>query len=116
FMDDAPTQEGRERAISNMRSVERVAAILTSFTPARPTLTLAEVASASGLDKNTARRLLMALTGTGFVRRDEREGTYSLDIGVLKLQPAVIGPRVLRETAAPYLSVLTGETGMTSFF
>lgn len=109
-------RERRAQAAPNMRSVERVAAVLTGFTPARPVLTLAEVAAASGLDKNTARRLLIALAHTGFVRRDETEGTYSLDIGVLKLQPAVIGPRVLRETAAPYLSVLTGETGMTSFF
>lgn len=99
-----------------MRSVERVAAILTSFTPMRPILTLAEVAAASGLDKNTARRLLIALTGAGFVRRDEMEGTYCLDMGVLRLQPAVIGPRILREAAAPFLSWLTCETGMTSFF
>lgn len=113
---DSRADDGREEAAPNMRSVERVAAILTSFTPARPVLTLAEVAAASGLDKNTARRLLIALTRTGFVRRDETEGTYGLDMGVLKLQPAVIGPRVLRETAAPYLSWLTGETGMTSFF
>ena len=112
----ASARVGREGAAPTMRSVERVAAILASFTPARPILTLAEVAAASGLDKNTARRLLMALAGTGLVRRDGKEGTYSLDIGVLKLQPAVIGPRVLRETAAPYLTDLTGETGMTSFF
>ena len=115
---DLPADDGigRGRGAPMMRSVERIAAILTSFTPARPILTLVEVAAASGLDKNTARRLLIALTRTGLVRRDGTEGTYGLDIGVLKLQPSVIGPRVLRETAAPYLTGLTGETGMTSFF
>jgi DNA-binding IclR family transcriptional regulator len=112
----ADAHDGGGQAAPGMRSVERVAAILKSFTPARPILTLAEVAAAAGLDKNTARRLLIALTRTGFVRRDGIEGTYGLDIGVLKLQPAIIGPRLLRETAAPHLSRLTGETGMTSFF
>lgn len=105
-----------DHAGPNVRSVERIAAILTAFTPARPMLTLSEVARAAGLDKNTTRRLLIALSRTGLVRREEAEGTYGLDIAMLKLQPAVVGPRALRETAAPYLQGLTAETGMTSFF
>ena len=113
---EVPAGDGRAQAAPNMRSVERVAAVLTGFTQARPVLTLAEVAAVSGLDKNTARRLLIALARTGFVRRDEAEGTYCLDMGVMRLQPAVPGPRILREMAAPCLSWLTFETGMTSFF
>lgn len=107
--------QATEAAAPNMRAVDRIAAILTSFTAARPMLTLSEVARAAGLDKNTARRLLLALGHTGLVRRDEAHGTYGLDMAVLKLQPAVAGPRELRETAAPYLQHLTTGTGMTSF-
>lgn len=103
-------------AAPNMRSVERVAAILTCFTMARPLLTLTEVAQAVDLDKNTTRRLLIALSQTGLVQRDEADGTYGLGMQVLKLQPAVVAPRELRETAAPYLQGLTEKTGMTSFF
>jgi DNA-binding IclR family transcriptional regulator len=99
-----------------MRSVERVAAILTCFTMARPLLTLTEVAQAVDLDKNTTRRLLIALSRTGLVQRNDADGTYGLGIQVLKLQPAVVAPRELRETAAPYLQGLTEKTGMTSFF
>ncbi|RIK88105.1 MAG: IclR family transcriptional regulator [Hyphomicrobiales bacterium] len=110
------TESVADNAGPNVRSVERIAAILTAFTAARPMLTLSEVARTAALDKNTTRRLLIALSRTGLVRRDEAEGTYGLDIAMLKLQPAVVGPRALRETAAPYLQRLTTETGMTSFF
>lgn len=101
---------------TGMRSVDRVAAILTCFTMARPLLTLTEVAQAVDLDKNTTRRLLLALSQTGLIRRDEADGTYCLGMQVLKLQPAVIGPRELREIAAPYLQGLTEQIRMTSFF
>lgn len=100
----------------NMRSVERVAAILMCFTMTKPLLTLTEVAQAVALDKNTTRRLLLALTRTGLVQRNEADGTYGLGMQVLKLQPAVVMPRELREIAAPYLQGLTEKTSMTSFF
>ncbi|MFC7705531.1 IclR family transcriptional regulator [Plastorhodobacter daqingensis] len=99
-----------------MRGVARIAAILRCFSMTRPMLSLSEVARATGLDKNTARRLLLALSVSGLVRRDESDGTWGLDTGVLKLQPAVLGPRDLRETAAPFLQGLTERTRMTSFF
>ena len=92
------TESVADNAGPNVRSVERIAAILTAFTAARPMLTLSEVARTAALDKNTTRRLLIALSRTGLVRRDEAEGTYGLDIAMLKLQPAVVGPRALRET------------------
>ncbi|RJE85813.1 IclR family transcriptional regulator [Paracoccus onubensis] len=99
-----------------MRAVDRIAAILRSFSMTRPMLSLTEVAMIAGLDKNTTRRLLLALCAAGLVRRDEADGRFGLDIGILKLQPAVLGPRALRETAAPYLQWLTEQSGMTSFF
>ena len=101
---------------ASMRAVERITLILRSFSMAKPMLTLTEVARETGLDKNTTRRLLMALVTSGLVRRNEADGTWGLDIGVLKLQPAVLGPRTLRETASPFLQGLTEQTRMTSFF
>lgn len=101
---------------AGMRAVDRTAAILRSFSLARPRLTLTEVAAATGLDKNTARRLLLALGVAGLVRRDEADGSFALDMGVLKLQPAVLAPRALRETAAPFLQALVEQSRMTGFF
>src|SRR5690606_41360144 len=86
-----------------------------SFSMAQPMLSLTEVARAANLDKNTTRRLLLALAAEGLVRRDESERSWGLDIGVMKLQPAVLGPRTLRETAAPFLQWLTERSGLTSF-
>jgi DNA-binding IclR family transcriptional regulator len=80
-----------------MRAAERIAAILGSFSAARTQLTLSEIARESGLDKNTARRLLLALAETGLIA------------------PAVHAPRALREAASPWLHDLTRAVEMTSF-
>lgn len=115
-MQQAKSESDASPESTGMRAVERITSILQSFSMAQPMLTLTEVARATGLDKNTTRRLLLALSVSGLVRRDESEGTWGLDIGVLKLQPAVQGPRDLRETAAPFLQGLAERTRMTSFF
>ncbi len=97
----------------SMRAVSRIAAILGSFRPSQPELTLTQVAQASGLDKNTVRRLLLALCETGMV--EHRGDLYTLGVAVLKLQPAVARVMPLREAAAPFLHVLTHGTQMSSF-
>lgn len=96
-----------------MRAAERIAAILGSFSAGRTQLTLSEIARESGLDKNTARRLLLALAETGLIAR--AEDLYSLGSRVLQLQPAVHAPRALREAASPWLHDLTRAVEMTSF-
>lgn len=102
-------------AAGRMRAVDRTVAVLRAFSMMRPLLSLGEVAALTGLDKNTARRLLLALCAAGMVRRGA-DGSFGLDIDVLKLQPAVLGPRALRETAAPHLQALAERSGMTAFF
>ncbi|MFT3688974.1 IclR family transcriptional regulator [Paenirhodobacter sp.] len=96
-----------------MRAVERIAAILGSFSATRPVLTLSEVTREAGLDKNTVRRLLLALCGPGLIVR-VGEG-YGLGPAVLRMQPAVAAPRALREASASWLHELTQALGMTSF-
>lgn len=113
-----PKATGRAKSedAAPMRAVERVAAILRTFSQREPVLSLTEVATRAGLDKNTTRRMLLALCQTGLVRRFEEDGRYGLDIGMLKFQPAVRGPRPIREIAAPFLQGLSERTRMTSFF
>lgn len=107
---ETTANEGQGR----MRAVDRVAAIMRSFSMMHPLLSLSEVATRTGLDKNTTRRLLLALCEAGLVRRGE-DGNFGLDINVLKMQPAVLGPRALRETAAPHLQALAERSRMTAF-
>ena len=42
--------------------------VIRSFEPNRPTMTLSEVAAASGLARPTARRMLLTLEELGYVR------------------------------------------------
>ena len=98
-----------------MRAVERVSAILGAFTQTKPLLSLSDVARAARLDKNTTRRILMALCRTGMVWRTEDAGLFGLDLGILRMQPAILPARQIRDIAAPWLQRLTERTGMTSF-
>ena len=96
-----------------MRAVERISAVLRCFAGGSSQLPLSKIAAQAGLDKNTARRLLMALAQTGMIQRDG--DLYGLGIEVLKLQPAVLASASLREISAIQLTRLTQSSGMTSF-
>jgi DNA-binding transcriptional ArsR family regulator len=59
--------------------------VITAFGAARPAMTLAEVASATGLARPTVRRILLTLAELGYVRTVERGYTLTprvLDLGV----------------------------------
>lgn len=109
------TGDRQENEVGGMRAVERVTAILAAFTQAAPLLTLSEVARGAGLDKNTTRRILMALCRTGLLWRSEDGGLFGLDLAILRMQPAVLPAREIRDIASPWLQRLTERTGMTSF-
>ncbi|GAB2744488.1 helix-turn-helix domain-containing protein [Amycolatopsis magusensis] len=55
-----------------VRSVARAMAVLHAFSADRPELTLSEAAKATGLDRATARRLLLTLTELGYLTRHNR--------------------------------------------
>ncbi|HEY3882564.1 MAG TPA: IclR family transcriptional regulator C-terminal domain-containing protein [Trebonia sp.] len=57
--------------------------IISCFSAARPSLTIAEVAKAAGLNRATARRLLLTLEADGYA--SQRDGRYSLTPRVLDL-------------------------------
>lgn len=110
-----PQQPDSTSGSASGRAVGRISAILRAFTASKPTLSLTEVARATDLDKNTTRRLLLALAENGLVWRHAETGLFELDVAILKMQPAVLRPRELRETAAAFLHDLTAATGMTAF-
>jgi IclR family transcriptional regulator, pca regulon regulatory protein len=57
--------------------------IISCFSAARPSLTIAEVAKAAGLNRATARRLLLTLEADGYAT--QRDGRYRLTAQVLDL-------------------------------
>ena len=74
---------------------------------------LAEVASASGLDKSTAARMLAYLERRTLVQRDLDTKRYSVGPGLVSLAAVVIGGSGLPTAAQPHLEQLRDESGET---
>lgn len=106
--------EDVEAKVVHVRAVQRAMAILKSFA-GRPSQSLAEVTSATRLDKGTARRLLITLMGEGFVALDPATQRYSLGRIVRTLAADVGHELDLRAIAVPVLSSIAAELHFTAF-
>jgi IclR family transcriptional regulator, pca regulon regulatory protein len=76
---DDPDADGRAYVMAFSRGLK----IIGCFSAAHPSLTIAEVAKAVGLNRATARRLLLTLEADGYA--SQRDGRYSLTPRVLDL-------------------------------
>jgi IclR family pca regulon transcriptional regulator len=82
--------------------------VIAAFAPGRPVMSLTEVASATGLARPTARRILLTLTELGYVRT---EGAgYALTPRVLELGVAYVRSQGLWEIARPHMESLSAAT------
>jgi IclR family transcriptional regulator, pca regulon regulatory protein len=82
--------------------------VIAAFEPNRPVMTLTEVASATGLARPTARRILLTLTELGYVRA---EGAgHTLTPRVLDLGVAYIRSQGLWDIARPHMEQLSATT------
>lgn len=90
-----------------VRSFERGLRVIRSFGTDRPSMTLAEVARSTGLNRATARRLLMTLEELGYVRR--RDDRFQLTARVLDLGYAFLSSFGVPELALPFLEDLSEE-------
>jgi IclR family pca regulon transcriptional regulator len=75
-------------------------------------MALAEVASATGLARPTARRLLLTLEELGYVRSSH--GSFALTPKVITLGTAYVASLGLWEIARPHLEALVRQTGESS--
>jgi DNA-binding IclR family transcriptional regulator len=97
---------GKVRQRVDRRSVTRRAfAVLETFTPESPALTLSEIARCAGLPLTTTHRLVGELSASRALERD-RDGRYR--IGLRLWEIASLAPRgvPLREAALPFLEDL----------
>lgn len=83
--------------------------VIAAFEPGRPVMTLAEVASATGLARPTARRILLTLTELGFVRAAGQG--FALTPRVLDLGVAYVRSQGLWDIARPHMEELSAATG-----
>jgi IclR family pca regulon transcriptional regulator len=82
--------------------------VITAFAPNRPMMSLTEVATATGLARPTARRILLTLEELGYVRADG--AGYALTPRVLDLGVAYVRSMGLWDVARPHMEKLSART------
>jgi IclR family transcriptional regulator, pca regulon regulatory protein len=92
-----------------VQSLERGLAVIRAFGYRRVSLTITDVAEATGLTRATARRFLLTLVRMGYVRNDGRD--YWLRPRVLELGYAYLSGIELPEAARPFMDELVEEVG-----
>src|SRR5690242_11338584 len=95
---------GRGSGPDFVESLARGLDVLQAFDAHHRALSLAEVATATGLARPTARRLLLTLEELGYVRSDD--GTFELTPKVITLGTAYVASLGLWEVARPHLERL----------
>ncbi len=103
---------GRGSGPDFVESLARGLDVLQVFDAEHRALSLADVATATGLARPTARRLLLTLEELGFVRSDG--GAFELTPKVLTLGTAYVASLGLWEVARPHLEALVRQTGESS--
>ena len=103
---------GRGAGPDFVEALARGLDVLTCFDSDHREMSLSEVATAAGLARPTARRLLLTLQELGFVR--SCGGTFALTPKVLTLGMAYVGALGLWDIARPHLESLVARTGESS--
>lgn len=111
--DLAPRPRPQRAAVTGTQSVFRALAILHEFTPGRPGLTGAEIATSFGYSLPTAHRLLRALEAERFLIFDRTTRRYLPGPEILRLSGVILdGDGGVPQTLSTLerLRDLTGET------
>ena len=108
---DRPELDGG-RAAHYVQSLQRGLAVIRAFGADTPSLTLSEVARATGLTRAATRRFLLTLGDLGYVRSDGRY--FELTPRVLELGYAFLSSLSLPEVAEPHLERLVAEVHESS--
>lgn len=84
-----------------VRSLARGLAVIQAFGPERPSMTLTEVAAATGMTRAAARRFLLTLEDLGFVESDGKH--FSLTPHILRLGYAYLSSMSWWNVAQPFM-------------
>ena len=103
---------GRGSGPDFVESLARGLDVLRAFDQNHREMSLADVASSTGLARPTARRLLLTLEELGYVR--SVDGAFSLTPKVITLGTAYVASLGLWEVARPHLEALVRQTGESS--
>src|SRR5579885_2285316 len=95
-----------------IEALARGLSVIRAFGPQRSTMTLSEVAAATGLARPTARRMLLTLEELGYVRVSQ--AGFALNPRVLELGMAYIGSLNIWDIARPHMEQLVAHTNESS--
>jgi IclR family pca regulon transcriptional regulator len=95
------------------QSLERGLAVLGAFTPARPELGIADIASELGMSRSTTHRYAVTLVALGYLEQGEHR-KYRLGLRVTDLGMAALNATSLRQHAHPYLAELATRSSYTT--
>src|SRR3954469_634301 len=102
------TDNGRGAGPDFIEALARGLDVLRFFRPARPSMTLSEIATRTGLARPTVRRILITLEELGYVRAADRG--YALTPRVLELGMAYVNALNMWDVARPHMERLVAQT------
>lgn len=106
--------EDKEVDLLFNQSLEKGLAVLRAFSAKRRTMTLAEVAEATGITKSSAQRMIYTLEKLGYVRKHPLTRRYQLTLRAMQIGFNYLAADTLIDVANPFLSELTNVTGETT--
>jgi len=95
-------------------SLQKGLAVLCAFSVQRRSMTLTDVAEATGMNKSSAQRLVFTLEALGFVRKNAQTRRYQLTPRVMRIGFNYVAAHPLIDLANPFLSELTQLTTETT--
>ena len=96
------------------QAVARAIGLLKAFSDAQPEWNLSDLATATGLNKTTAFRLLAALEAEGLIMRNSVSGGYRLGVALVALGGCAMRSNPVRTMSRPVLESIAQECDETA--
>jgi IclR family transcriptional regulator, acetate operon repressor len=113
FQEPSVAGSGAATRSSGTTAIDRGAELLVRVLESEQPIALAEIASASGIPKSTASRLVSALERQGLVEQDGERGRLRPGPAILRVAERSMLERNILELARGSLDVLGAQTGET---
>jgi DNA-binding IclR family transcriptional regulator len=110
----APIESEPQAGRDIVGAVLKACSLLEHFDAARPTWTLNDLTSASGVNKTTVHRLMTTLIHAGWIDRTA-EGSYRVAMPMFEIGSAALAQLDIRTAARPFMVELAETFGDTAY-